>query len=100
MFDDEAAPPVRKTSRALDVKLNLGAKTATLVTAFSHVGPPLLSASQGNVQTLPNGDKFVGYGSQPYFSEFSPTGQLLFDGHFEPGNDNYRAYRFPWVGTP
>jgi hypothetical protein len=24
----------------------------------------------------------------------------VFDGHFEPGNDNYRAYRFPWVGTP
>jgi hypothetical protein len=34
------------------------------------------------------------------FSEFSPTGQLLFDGRVARGNDTYRAYRAPWTGTP
>ena len=24
----------------------------------------------------------------------------MFDGHLAPGNDTYRAYRFPWVGRP
>jgi Arylsulfotransferase (ASST) len=99
LFDNGAAPPVQKKSQALTLKLDATAKTATLVTAFSHPAG-LLSASQGDNQKLPNGDAFVGFGSQRYFSEFSPGGQLLFDAHLAKGNDTYRAFRFPWIGTP
>ena len=60
----------------------------------------LSSGSQGNVQTLANGDVFVGWGSEPYFSEFSADGQLLFDAHWHGSYQSYRAYRFPWTGTP
>jgi hypothetical protein len=42
----------------------------------------------------------VGWGSRGVFSEFSPTGELLFDGRVARGNDTYRAYRMPWTGTP
>ena len=67
--------------------------------AFKHpLG--LLSSSQGNVETLPNGNLFVGWGSQRYFTEFDAQGKVVFDGHLARGNDNYRAFRFPWVGTP
>ncbi|HEV2998148.1 MAG TPA: hypothetical protein VGX16_03510, partial [Solirubrobacteraceae bacterium] len=38
--------------------------------------------------------------SEPYFSEFSPGGQLLFDAHMPAGDQSYRAYRSPWTGTP
>jgi hypothetical protein len=35
-------------------------------------------------------------GAVPYISEFSPTGQLLFNAQL-PGIDiTYRAYRLPW----
>ena len=94
-----AAPPVRKASRAITVRLDEQAKTATLVSAFKHPRG-LLSASQGNVETLPNGNLFVGWGSQRWFTEFSPTGQVVFDGRIARGNDNYRAFRYPWTGTP
>jgi len=52
------------------------------------------------VERLPNGNEFVGWGSQRWFTEFSPTGEVLFDGHLARGNDNYRAFRYEWTGRP
>jgi Arylsulfotransferase (ASST) len=99
LFDNSAAPPTKKMSRAVTIRLDEHAKTATLVNAFTHPDK-LLSASQGNNERLPNGDEFVGWGSQRYFTEFSPTGEVLFDGHLAKGNDNYRAFRYEWAGRP
>jgi hypothetical protein len=99
IYDNSAAPPVRKASRAITVRLDEQAKRATLVSAFRHPRN-LLSANQGNVETLPNGNLFVGWGSQRWFTELSPTGEVLFDGHIARGNDNYRAFRYPWSAKP
>lgn len=99
IYDNSAAPPTRKTSRVINVRLDEQAKTATLVRSFKHpLG--LLSSSQGNVETLPNGNLFVGWGSQRWFTEFDPQGNVVFDGRIARGNDNYRAFRYPWVATP
>ena len=49
-----------------------------------------------NAQTTRNGDLFVGWGSLPYISEFSPSGKLLFNAEFPAGISTYRAYRLPW----
>jgi hypothetical protein len=54
----------------------------------------------GNVQLLPNGDVFVGWGEVPYFSEFSKSGKLLFDGVMPAPDMSYRAYVQTWVGQP
>ena len=43
---------------------------------------------------------FVGWGSEPYFSEYSASGQLLFDAHMHGSYESYRGYRFPWTGAP
>jgi hypothetical protein len=99
LYDNSSAPPKRKASRAITVKLDEQAKTATLVSAFQHPRK-LLSSSQGDVETLPNGNLFVGWGSQRWFTEFTPQGKIVFDGRLARGNDNYRAFRYPWVGTP
>ena len=32
----------------------------------------------------------------PYISEFSPSGQLLFNAELPAGLTSYRAYRLPW----
>ncbi|MDA0182465.1 arylsulfotransferase family protein [Solirubrobacter phytolaccae] len=99
IYDNSAAPPTKKNSRVINVRLDEQAKTATLVKAFKHP-LNLLSASQGNVETLPNGNVFVGWGSQRYFTEFDAQGNVVFDGRLARGNDNYRAFRYPWVATP
>jgi hypothetical protein len=99
LFDNSAAPPTKKASRAITIRLDEKAKTATLVNAFTHPDK-LLASSQGNNERLPNGNEFVGWGSQRYFTEFSPKGEVLFDGHLAKGNDNYRAFRYEWTGRP
>jgi hypothetical protein len=42
----------------------------------------------------------VGWGSEPYLSEFSRDGKLIFDASFTPELESYRAFRFPWKGQP
>jgi hypothetical protein len=99
VFDNGGSPKVHSQSRALVVSVNAQAKTDTVVTQYEHPRP-LQANSQGNVQALPGGDLFVGWGSEPYFSELSPAGQLLFDAYMHGSYQSYRAYRFPWIGRP
>lgn len=99
LFDNSAAPPTRKRSRAIALALDGGARTATLVSARAHPRR-LLAATQGNLQTLPNGNAMVGWGSQRYFTEYAPDGRVVWDAHLAVGYDTYRAYRAAWTGRP
>ncbi|MDQ3442395.1 MAG: arylsulfotransferase family protein [Chloroflexota bacterium] len=81
------------------LRLDEEGKTITLVREYIHP-TGILSISQGNMQVLPNGNVFIGWGSAPVFSEIDAEGNLLFNGRFPQGANSYRAYRFPWVGTP
>ncbi len=100
MFDDGAGPPyVHSQSRALKLELNLKHRTANVAGQHEH-SPPLLSSFEGSDEQLPDRDDFVGWGQQPYFSEYNPEGKLVFDGRFVDDNISYRAFRFPWNGTP
>jgi hypothetical protein len=95
-FDNESAgTPNLPYSRAVTVKLNEWNHTATLVSSDNQP-EGLSAASQGNAQTTADGDLFVGWGILPYISEFSPSGQLLFNAEFPAGVNTYRAYLQPW----
>jgi hypothetical protein len=99
IFDNGAVPKVHPQSRGIVLAIDPRSHRASLLGEFEHP-KPLSSASQGNFQALPNGDWFVGWGAAPYFSEFSPSGQLLFDAHMHGSYQSYRGYRFPWTGAP
>ncbi len=99
-FDNGATPAVHAQSRAIAVRLDPAAKTASVVREAVHPGKPLVAGSQGNLQALSNGDWMVGWGEVPYFSEFSPAGALLLDAHLPSTYESYRAYRLPWSGQP
>jgi hypothetical protein len=98
-FDDGSNPPIHHQSRAVRIKLDLRAHRASLVSSLVHRDPPLLAASQGNMQTL-GGNTLVGYGGVPAISEFDAAGALLFDAHTPFAMSFYRAYRFAWSGRP
>jgi hypothetical protein len=103
MFDDGSDPtePFEDHhSRAIRIALDLATHKASLVSALIHPNPPLLSASQGNVQTLADGNTVVGYGGAPEISEYSATGGLLFDAHLPYDLIFYRGFRHPWSGRP
>jgi hypothetical protein len=99
VFDDAAKPKEESQSRALKLHLNTKTHKVTLLQQYLH-SPPTIASSQGSVQILPNGNVFVGWGSKPYFSEYSPQGKQLFNGSVVPPVASYRAYRFKWVGSP
>jgi hypothetical protein len=99
-FDDGSNPPIHRESRAVRIELDLKTRQARLVSAHTHRDPPLLAASQGNMQTLADGNTLVGYGGVPAISEFANDGSLLFDAHQPFDMSFYRAFRFPWSGRP
>jgi hypothetical protein len=99
VFDNGGVPKVHSQSRGLVLAVSPQSKSETVVAQYEH-SPALSSGSQGNIQELAGGDVFVGWGAEPYFSEFGPTGQLLLDGHMHGSYQSYRTYRFPWTGTP
>ena len=101
LFDDEGGPPFKApTSRGLILSLDLRHRTATVVRSYrrSPHGPP--ADSEGNLQLLPAGNVFVGFGSTPFFSEFAPNGRLTFDASLPSGDGSYREFVFPWTATP
>jgi hypothetical protein len=99
-FDDGSNPPIHQQSRAVRIALDLETHEARLVVAYTHANPPLLAASQGNMQTLADGNTVVGYGGVPAISEYAGDGALLFDANLPFDMSFYRAYRVPWRGRP
>jgi hypothetical protein len=99
-FDDGSNPPIHQQSRGLRIALDFKTHEAHLTSSYTHPDPPLLAPSQGNMQTLPDGNAVVGYGGVPAISEFAPGGSLLFDAHLPYDMSFYRAFRFPWSGRP
>jgi len=100
LFDDGSNPPEHSQSRAVRIALDVQTHQARLVSAYTHANPPLLAASQGNMQTLADGNTLVGYGGVPEISEYAADGALLFDAHLSYDLTFYRAFRFPWTGRP
>jgi hypothetical protein len=100
MFDDGAGPPMLNPySRGLILQLNSRRHKATLVRQFAR-SSTTSAQSEGSLQRLPGGNVFVGYGSEPFFSEFDSRGELVLDGSLPADDGTYRTYRFPWSATP
>ena len=78
IFDNGAIPKVHSQSRVIRERIDWSPRKVTLIGRDVRT-PSLLSGSQGNDQVLSNGDSFVGWGEEPYFTEFGPTGQILFE---------------------
>ena len=100
LFDDGSNPPIHHQSRAVRIALDFSTHEARLAAVFTHANPPLLAASQGNMQTLADGNTVVGYGGVPAISEYGAGGALLFDANLPYDMSFYRAFRFPWSGRP
>jgi hypothetical protein len=99
MFDDGGGPPTIHRARAVRISVNQSRKTASLVRQYSHT-PALDTHFEGSAQVLPDGDMFVGWGQQPYFTEFTSSGKQIFDARFTSNTSSYRAYKMSWTGQP
>ncbi len=100
LYDDESAPTIGPQSRGEVLTLNFGAKTATLAQQYVYTAPGILVNSQGNTQTLSNGDVMVGWGNTNELTEFNKAGAIDLDMTYPTAFDSYRAFRDQWSGTP
>ncbi|MGV9710791.1 arylsulfotransferase family protein [Gordonia sp. NPDC003424] len=80
-------------SRIKWIRIDPARRTARLVGATLHPAG-LASLAMGNAQGLPGGGTFGGWGSSPHISEFSPSGELVYDATLPIGT--YRAYLGDW----
>lgn len=96
---DNRGEAMNEASRGIRLRLDEEAMTAELVAEYTIPEDPF-ATYQANVQDLPNGTVFVGWGSAPYLSEHARGGELLFEARFPEEVESYRAFRFPWKGFP
>jgi len=88
-------------SRGMVLRLDMAAHTASLAASFSRAPKRREAAFLGSMQLLPNGNALVGWGSLPFFSEYSRAGRLLLDAVWPGKDQSYRAlFTSSWVGTP
>jgi Arylsulfotransferase (ASST) len=99
LFDDGAAPQEEPQSRAIVLDLDMTAMRASLTRQFVHPGG-LLAGAMGSAQLLDDGGMFVGWGTQPRYSEFSADGRLVADAQLPANDESYRAFTHPWSGHP
>jgi hypothetical protein len=99
VFDDGSNgqnQPTEANSRGIVLAVDESAMTVTLTREYSR--PPILAKSQGSMEPLSNGNVLVGWGDQPYYTEFYRDGGVALEARLPDGASSYRAVRFPWPG--
>jgi hypothetical protein len=111
MFDDgccdQPSSRPEQQSHGLILRLDFRRRRAAAVRSYYHQ-PGLYSPSQGNTQALPNGNEFIGWGQNAYYSEYAMAGNslghgsvnLLYDAKMPGSNIAYRTFRQRWTGLP
>ncbi|MDP4243855.1 MAG: aryl-sulfate sulfotransferase [Bacteroidota bacterium] len=96
-------PNAANYSRALEYALDEKAKTATLVWSYDE-GRRDTSTYMGDVQRLPNGNTFIGWGGDnilstrnPAFTEVHSDGSIALEMDMQQPYLTYRAFKFPWT---
>ncbi len=99
LFDDGATPKEERQSRGIFLNLDTATMRATLARQYVHPAP-LLAGAMGNTQLLSNGNVLVGWGTEPYFSEFTHGGKLVRNGRLPASDASYRVFVQGWSGQP
>ncbi|MCJ1415924.1 hypothetical protein MMC32_002259 [Xylographa parallela] len=103
----ESKPGYEPYSAGKVLSLDTSANTSTITNWYVSPGKQL-STSQGDLQYLPNGNKFMGMGNLPFAVEFTDnsTGDatVAYYAHLENNNtdtfSSYRNFKFEWIGEP
>ena len=107
IFDNQGTEQQPAASHAIEYKLDETNMTATQVWEYTN-NPPIFGTYMGDTQRLSGGNTFINWGaplnSQGYafitMSEVSADNNVLFQLSFDVPYVSYRAFRFPWQGSP
>jgi hypothetical protein len=89
-------------SRAVVVELKTSVKPMTTRILHSYDRPDHeISIARGNMQTLLNSNKFIGWASHGLISEVTQDGTPVMETKFQDGKmSTYRSYKFNFTGRP
>lgn len=88
------------SAKGMVLRLHPASHTVSLLAAYPR-SSKLVVRFLGSLQLLPNRNALVGWGSEPYFTEYSSSGRQLLDVLWPGKDQSYRAlYSATWVGTP
>ena len=83
------------------ISLDNTTMTASLLREYEAPGGGAVSASQGNMQLLPNGNVFLGWGSWQSVSESTSDGTPVYYAHFATTDAlQYRSFKFNFTSRP
>ena len=97
---DGGSPEAGSPPRGEIIKIDAGARTATLTRQLLRTPTPSARSDGGNLQALPGGGWMVGWGGSGDLSEFDAGGSIVYDAGLPQVLDSYRIYREPWAGLP
>ena len=111
---DDSPPPTGRSKPGYEpysagkvLSLDTHNFTSTLLDWYVSPGKQL-STSQGDLQYLPNGNKFMGMGDLPFAVEFTDNstgnGSVVYYAHLENDNtdtfSSYRNFKYEWIAEP
>ena len=101
VFDDgfDGRTRTHHLSRGLILAVDLAGRRVAVSRAYTSPAR-LLSSGMGNAQLLPDGHMLVGFGDDPYTTEFDETGAVVANLQMPPGQHSYRGFRLPWSARP
>jgi hypothetical protein len=99
VFDNAGPPTAVAHSRGEVVRIDPTTRTASLVSTIA-IPTPIYAETQGDLQLLPDGNWWIGWGNVNQSSEVSAAGRQLFEAQTPNGSESYRSFRFPWSARP
>ncbi|WWC85180.1 uncharacterized protein L201_000037 [Kwoniella dendrophila CBS 6074] len=102
LFDNAATSWESDETMARGLLLNIDQsnRSVTLETEYLPWNQTVAS-SQGSMELQSNGNWLLGWGQNPFFSEYTSDGTLLSSTQFGVGNvQSYRVLRSEWIGYP
>jgi hypothetical protein len=101
VFDDgfDGRTRSHRRSRGLVLDVDLAGRRVSVARADTSPAG-LLSSGMGNAQLLPDGHLLVGFGDDPYSTEFDADGRVVANLQMPHGQHSYRSFRAPWSGRP
>ena len=81
------------------MRIDTATATANVIDTV-QIPTPIYAETQGDLERLPDGSWWIGWGNVNESSQVSASGVQLFEAHTPAGSESYRTLRYPWSATP
>jgi hypothetical protein len=99
VFDNGGPPSAQKQSHGAVVRIDTTTATASVIHTV-QIPTPIFAETQGDLERLPDGSWWIGWGNVNESSQVSAAGTQLYEAHTPAGSESYRTLRYPWSAEP